>query len=73
MQRYLLNVYHQSGLVTPRGWDKNFKLNFSRFLKFEERQVTVFMEPGDQRFGFSVIGGVDEGFVPRVDDVAKGI
>lgn len=31
------------------------------------------MEPGDSRFGFSVIGGVDEGFLPRVDDVARGI
>eukprot|EP00111_Clytia_hemisphaerica_P016102 TCONS_00047658-protein len=38
----------------------------------EERQITVVMEPGDTRFGFSVIGGVDEGFLPRVDNVARG-
>ena len=32
--------------------------------------VTLFYD--DNRFGFSVIGGVDEGFPPRIDDIMPG-
>ena len=52
-----------------RNWIKIFVF----ISQYEERQITVVMEPGDSRFGFSVIGGIDEGFLPRVDDVARGI
>ena len=27
----------------------------------------------EKRFGFSVVGGVDEGFRPRIDDIVEGI
>jgi hypothetical protein len=30
------------------------------------------MASSDRRFGFSVVGGVDEGVRPRVDDVQPG-
>jgi hypothetical protein len=30
------------------------------------------MASNDRRFGFSVVGGVDEGVSPRVDDVQPG-
>ena len=30
------------------------------------------MGPSDRRFGFSVMGGIDEGFPPRIDDIAPG-
>jgi hypothetical protein len=30
------------------------------------------MASNDRRFGFSVVGGVDEGVRPRVDDVQPG-
>ena len=26
----------------------------------------------EKRFGFSVVGGVDEGFRPRIDDIVEG-
>lgn len=32
----------------------------------------VEMLPMDQRFGFSVSGGVDEGFPPKIDNISKG-
>ena len=35
--------------------------------------VTVEMMPGEKRFGFSVMGGSDEGFPPRIDEIASGI
>nr|XP_045610330.1 uncharacterized protein LOC123765695 isoform X4 [Procambarus clarkii] len=34
--------------------------------------VNLFLGPADRRFGFSVVGGVDEGFPPRIDEMAKG-
>ncbi|CAG0881449.1 unnamed protein product [Cyprideis torosa] len=36
------------------------------------RNVQVFMGPGDTRFGFSVIGGCDEGFMPIIDEISEG-
>lgn len=38
---------------------------------FDVKQIIIAMEPGDQRFGFSVVGGLDEGFSPRVDNVVE--
>lgn len=35
-------------------------------------EVVVDMRPGERRFGFSVMGGLDEGFPPRIDDIAPG-
>lgn len=35
-------------------------------------EVVVDMKPGERRFGFSVMGGLDEGFPPRIDDIAPG-
>lgn len=26
----------------------------------------------EKRFGFSVMGGIDEGFPPRIDNIVKG-
>ncbi|XP_042210007.1 uncharacterized protein LOC121857817 isoform X3 [Homarus americanus] len=35
-------------------------------------EINLFLGPADRRFGFSVVGGVDEGFPPRIDEMAKG-
>ncbi|XP_061173738.1 protein PALS1-like isoform X1 [Saccostrea echinata] len=35
-------------------------------------EIMVDMRPGEKRFGFSVMGGLDEGFPPRIDDIASG-
>jgi hypothetical protein len=37
-----------------------------------ELNVVLCMASNDRRFGFSVVGGVDEGVRPRVDDVQPG-
>jgi hypothetical protein len=36
-------------------------------------EVMVDMRLGEKRFGFSVMGGLDEGFPPRIDDIAPGM
>ena len=36
----------------------------------ETLQVTL--GPNDRRFGFSVVGGLEEGFRPRIDEIAPG-
>ncbi|XP_057315280.1 protein PALS1-like [Hydractinia symbiolongicarpus] len=38
----------------------------------EERVIYIVMEPSDRRFGFSVMGGLDEGFPPKIDNIAPG-
>ena len=30
------------------------------------------MIANDERFGFSVMGGIEEGFLPRVDEILQG-
>lgn len=35
-------------------------------------RLKMVMAPSERRFGFSVIGGADEGFGPRVDDITLG-
>lgn len=35
--------------------------------------VQVTLGPHDRRFGFSVVGGKEEGFPPRIDEIAKGM
>ena len=44
------------------------------FQEGEQREHTVHlqMEEDEPRFGFSVMGGQDEGFPPRVDEVTAG-
>jgi hypothetical protein len=37
-----------------------------------ELSVVLSMVRGERRFGFSVVGGVDEGLTPRVDDIQPG-
>ncbi|GBM51989.1 hypothetical protein AVEN_32112-1 [Araneus ventricosus] len=32
-------------------------------------EVTIRLGPTDKRFGFSVVGGCDEGFVPRIENI----
>jgi len=34
--------------------------------------VMVRLGPNDRRFGFSVVGGSEEGFPPRIDEIASG-
>ncbi|XP_012557503.1 protein PALS1 isoform X1 [Hydra vulgaris] len=34
--------------------------------------ILIEMGPSDRRFGFSVMGGIDEGFPPRIDDISPG-
>lgn len=36
----------------------------------EEKEIFIVMEPSDRRFGFSVMGGIDEGFPPRIDNIS---
>ncbi|XP_037773643.1 uncharacterized protein LOC119569640 isoform X3 [Penaeus monodon] len=38
----------------------------------DSTEINLFLGPADRRFGFSVVGGVDEGFPPRLDEIAKG-
>ncbi|GFU54969.1 uncharacterized protein NPIL_504991 [Nephila pilipes] len=35
--------------------------------------VTINLGPTDKRFGFSVVGGCDEGFVPRIENITPGM
>ena len=35
--------------------------------------IAMVMLKCDERFGFSVIGGTDEGFIARIDDVTEGL
>ena len=37
-----------------------------------ELNAVLCMTSNDTRFGFSVVGGVDEGLTPRVDDIQPG-
>ena len=34
--------------------------------------VQVTLGTNDRRFGFSVVGGLEEGFPPRIDEIAPG-
>ncbi|CAG7819173.1 unnamed protein product, partial [Allacma fusca] len=34
-------------------------------------EVTVALDKGDRRFGFSVIGGREEGFPPCIDEISS--
>ncbi|XP_037072278.1 MAGUK p55 subfamily member 5-like isoform X2 [Pollicipes pollicipes] len=40
--------------------------------KYDTHQVEISMAEDGKRFGFSVIGGADEGIRPKIDDIAKG-
>jgi len=40
--------------------------------QWQRLKVKVIIPPMEQRFGFSVSGGCDESFPPRVDNVSKG-
>lgn len=37
-----------------------------------EFAVNVRILGDEKRFGFSVMGGVDEGFPPRIDEISEG-
>ncbi|XP_071963193.1 protein PALS1-like isoform X2 [Antedon mediterranea] len=52
------NVHHHNGF--DDGQDE------------EEYEISIGMYKSEDRFGFSIMGGVDEGFIPRVDAVSKG-
>lgn len=41
-------------------------------LASKEFDVVVKLDTGEKRFGFSVIGGIDEGFPARVESIARG-
>ena len=34
--------------------------------------IVLEISDDEKRFGFSVVGGVDEGFHPRIDEVVEG-
>ena len=38
----------------------------------KELDVVMTLDSGERRFGFSVIGGIDEGFPARVESIAAG-
>lgn len=38
-------------------------------LEWEEHEVQMVLNDKDERFGFSVIGGYDEGIIPRVNEI----
>ena len=44
------------------------------FQEGDQREYVIHlqMEEDEPRFGFSVMGGEDEGFPPRVDEVSMG-
>jgi hypothetical protein len=37
-----------------------------------EFSINVRIVGEEKRFGFSVMGGIDEGFPPRIDNIVKG-
>ncbi|XP_022240973.1 LOW QUALITY PROTEIN: MAGUK p55 subfamily member 5-A-like [Limulus polyphemus] len=39
---------------------------------YDLRETETCLGSGDRRFGFSVIGGVDEGFSPQIEEITKG-
>ena len=41
-------------------------------LKVEIKTITIELDPDDVRFGFSVVGGYDAGFPPRIDEISEG-
>ncbi|XP_038075964.1 uncharacterized protein LOC119743625 [Patiria miniata] len=38
----------------------------------QEASVVLEMLDDDERFGFSVMGGIEEGFLPKVDEILPG-
>jgi len=50
------------------------ELHVTRFslLQCPELNLVLCLATSDKRFGFSVVGGVDEGLPPRVDDIQPG-
>lgn len=44
----------------------------SKVSVLEVLDVTLVLGDDDNRYGFSIMGGMDEGFCPRVEDIAKG-
>ena len=51
------------------------KSSFSCLFQEPVSTFSVMLElaENEKRFGFSVVGGVDEGFRPRIDDIVEGI
>jgi hypothetical protein len=52
------------------GESGDFSLTNGHDVVAETVQVTL--GPNDRRFGFSVVGGLEEGFRPRIDEIASG-
>lgn len=50
----------------------NTDITSLRKLASKEFDIVMKLESGEKRFGFSVIGGVDEGFPARVESIAGG-
>lgn len=44
----------------------------SKVSVLEVIDVKLQLGDDDKRYGFSIMGGADEGFCPRVEDIAKG-
>ena len=50
----------------------NMDITALRKLASKEFDIVMKLDTGEKRFGFSVIGGIDEGFPPRVESIAGG-
>ncbi|XP_054757910.1 uncharacterized protein LOC129264065 [Lytechinus pictus] len=56
------------------GFELHEESSWSSNKHVEEVEMTTILEigPNDQRFGFSVMGGLEEGFLPSVDAILQG-
>ena len=66
--------YHQGASYMVKFiWIKYFTLllqDYTGDYMFVDFYLTLFAN--EKRFGFSVMGGLDEGFAPRINDITVG-
>ena len=55
------------------GFESDIVILFPQGDDAVEFAVNVRILGDEKRFGFSVMGGVDEGFPPRIDEISPGI
>ena len=53
-------------------YDTKSSDNSSKYSVIEVINTTLELGGKDKRFGFSIIGGLDEGLCPSIEDIAEG-
>ena len=46
--------------------------NFFQKPEYDKFNITLLLKDSDLKFGFSVVGGFDEGVKPNIDDITFG-